>query len=151
MCRSVGNNLGNTLRRQVGSIADWDKVWRWRGWKWCGGVVASPARGIQIGRRGCACIYEIAVPRSFRGSHSGPEIRRRGWGTGLGLGEGGKGIGSMDEAEAGIGMGCMIEGVESSWGVYGRERAGSGGKRGRDLDLDREGGVSSSGESYGRS
>src|SRR6267142_260607 len=77
MCRSVGNNLGNTLRRQVGSIAEWDKVWRWRGWKWCGGVVASPARGIQIGRRGCACIYEIAVPRSFRGSHSGPEIRRR--------------------------------------------------------------------------
>jgi hypothetical protein len=57
----------------------------------------------------------------------------------------------MDEAEAGIGMGWMIEGVESSWGVYGRERAGSGGKRGRDLDRDREGGVSSSGESYGTS
>lgn len=45
---------------------------------------------------------------------------------GLSLGDGGNGGGSMDEAEAGMGIGWMIEGVESSWGVYGRERAGSG-------------------------
>jgi len=91
------------------------------------------------------------VASRARGIQLSGGIRTKGWRTGLGLGDGGKGIGSMDEAEAGIGMGWMIEGVESSWGVYGRERAGSGGKRGRDLDLDREGGVSSSGESYGRS
>lgn len=35
----------------------------------------------------------------------------------------------MDEAEAGMGMGWMIEGVESSWGVYGRERAAGSGAR----------------------
>jgi hypothetical protein len=33
MCRSVGSNLDNTLWRQVGFIAGWGKVWRWRGWK----------------------------------------------------------------------------------------------------------------------
>jgi len=47
----------------------------------------------------------------------------------------------MGEAEAGMGMGWIIEGVESSWGVYGRERAGSGpgvSRRGRDWDRDRE-------------
>ena len=74
-----------------------------------------------------------------------------GWRTGLALGDGGNGNGSMDEAEAAMGMGWMIEGVESSWGVYGRERAGSGvraSRRGRDRDRDRgeEGDVS--GESY---
>ena len=53
-------------------------------------------------------------------------IRTVGWRTGLSLGDGGNGGGSMDDAEAGMGMGWMIEGVESSWGVYGRERAGSG-------------------------
>lgn len=55
----------------------------------------------------------------------------------------------MEEAEAGMGMGWMIEGVESSWGVYGRERAGSGARvsrRGRDRDCGEEGDVS--GESY---
>lgn len=63
-----------------------------------------------------------------------------GWRTGLALGDGGNGSSSMDEAEAGMGMGRMIEGVESSWGVYGRECAGSGARvsrRGRDRDRDR--------------
>jgi hypothetical protein len=65
----------------------------------------------------------------------------------------------MDEAEAGIGIGWMMEGVESSCGVYGRERAGSSAGvsgRGRDRDRDREGGgeiegevSETEGESYG--
>ncbi len=48
-------------------------------------------------------------------------------GLGLGLGEARKGSGcEEDEAEAGTGIGWMSDGVESSCGVYGRERAGSG-------------------------
>jgi hypothetical protein len=63
----------------------------------------------------------------------------------------------MDEAEAGIGIGWMMEGVESSCGVYGREWAGSSaGVSGRGRD--REGGgeiegevseTETEGESYG--
>jgi hypothetical protein len=79
------------------------------------------------------------VASCARGIQLSGGIRTEGWRTGLALGDAGKGIGSMDDAEAGIGMGWIMEGVESSWGVYGRESAGECGKRGRDRDRGGEG------------
>lgn len=48
-----------------------------------------------------------------RGIQLSGGIRTNGW-RGLGLRDGCNGNGPMDETEAGMGMGWMIEGVESS-------------------------------------
>lgn len=73
----IGGDLCNALRGEEGTFFHGRaKIWRRRGRKWCGGIVTSPACWTQVRRRGCGCIYVVAAPGSFWGSHSGPEIRR---------------------------------------------------------------------------
>lgn len=92
-----------------------------------------------------------------RGIQLSGGIRTNGW-RGLGLRDGCNDSAPIVEAEAGIGMGWMIEGIEPSSGMYGRDWAGSGAgvnRRGRDWDRDRDrGGVGErggGGKSYGSS